>query len=129
MCSLFLDFESEYNYLFKIINDHHNLEESKKNTDPNLLLLPNALRRFLETYTLIKIPSKVTVDRRAKRLFDTKGEEIVKFLHHHSHSENIELIGHHDSSILNLSKVCDEIIYWISENDNQHYKALLDSLN
>src|SRR5699024_4321965 len=46
--------KSEYIYLFNIIYDYY--KNGCQENDENLILLPNAVRRFLEIYTLIKLP-------------------------------------------------------------------------
>jgi len=129
MNRLFLDFESEYNYLFTLINEQAGLNAADGESQVQFLLLPNAARKFLETYTLSKIPVNVGVEKRAVKLFGEEAIEIVKFLHHHSHQESVDGLGHHDGSIFNLNTVCKEIITWLQTNDQMHYEALTGSIS
>lgn len=129
MNRLFLDFESEYNYLFTLIKEQAGMNAADGENQVQFLLLPNAVRKFLETYTLSKIPVNVGVEKRAVKLFGEEATEIVKFLHHHSHQENVDGLGYHDGSIFNLNTVCKEIITWLQTKDLMHYEALTGSIS
>lgn len=129
MNRLFLDFESEYNYLFTLINEQASMNAADGENQAQFLLLPNAVRKFLETYTLSKIPVNVGVEKRAIKLFGEEATEVVKFLHHHSHQENVDNLGRHDGSIFNLNTVCKEIISWLQTKDLIHYEALTGSIS
>jgi len=129
MNKLFLNFESEYSYLFTLINEQAGMNAADGESQIQFLLLPNVLRKFLETYTLSKIPINIGVEKRAVKLFGEEATEVVKFLHHHSHQENVDGLGHHDSSIFNLNAVCKEIIIWLKSKDLMHYEALTDSIS
>lgn len=62
-------YDSEYHFLFHVLDDFH------KSTDKSdlkvLMLLPNAVRRFVELYTYSKYPDRrmSPVDVRAERVF------------------------------------------------------------
>lgn len=85
-------YASEYHFLFEIIYRFHKAPD--KTDHEVLMLLPNAVRRFVELYTYSRLPgvSKVTVDQRAEALFGKeKAKRILKVLHYFSHANSIEL--------------------------------------
>ncbi|MFM0213266.1 AAA family ATPase, partial [Paraburkholderia sediminicola] len=62
-------YASEYHFLFETILNFRAIPD--KSAYDNLMLLPNAVRRFTELYTYSRIPTDTdgTVDRRAEALF------------------------------------------------------------
>lgn len=114
------NYKSEYIYLFEIIYSF--FEEGNQEADPRLILLPNALRRFLEIYTLMKLPhSTDQVDNRIRTLFPNHGE--LKTLHHFSHFTTFEKMTKHDELLMNVPQAVNEIIE-ILENDETHFNSL-----
>jgi wobble nucleotide-excising tRNase len=84
---------SEYQFLFDQVYRFHT--SADKVEHEHLLILPNALRRFVELYTFSRIPStqRETVDQRAAVLFGKeRAKAILKFLHTFSHGNTIERI-------------------------------------
>lgn len=60
------------------------------------MLLPNAVRRFVELYTYAKSPDKrmFTVDSRAERVFGgEKAKRILKTLHYFSRADSMRTHG------------------------------------
>lgn len=120
-------FRSEYHYLFSVIHAFH--------TDPNraaaehLLGLPNAMRRFLELYTYMRLPlPDSTVDQRAEALFGReKTQRILKLLHHFSHLESFDRLATNTNVVADIDAVVDELISLVAE-DESHYRALESSL-
>lgn len=114
------NYKSEYIYLFEIIFGFH--ESGNQEGDPRLILLPNALRRFLEIYTLMKLPhSTDQVDNRIRTLFPNHGE--LKTLHHFSHFTTFEKVTKHDELLMNVPQAVNEVI-GILEHDELHYNSL-----
>ncbi|QYJ67983.1 AAA family ATPase [Flavobacterium litorale] len=117
--------KSEYLYLFELIFGFHSSLD--KENDERLILLPNAIRRFLEIYTLMKLPSSTDeVDNRLKILFPEYSE--LKTLHHFSHFTNLDKVTKHDSLIMNLPQAIDELIN-ILEKDEIHFNSLKSGFN
>ena len=98
----FSNYKSEYVGLFHILKDFN--DSADKDNFAYLLLLPNALRRFVELYTLTKYPANndSTVDHRVDLIFKS-----IEKPHH-----NIKLLTnsfHRDQSMNDFKK-------WISHN-------------
>jgi wobble nucleotide-excising tRNase len=114
------DHKSEYCYLFNLLYKYYN--EGCSEQSDNLILLPNAIRRFLEIYTLIKLPgSTEEVDYRLKYLFS--GITQIKTLHHFSHFTSFEKITKHDELLMNLPTAVTELFQFL-EKDTVHYESL-----
>lgn len=121
----FSSYKSEYVGLFHIIKEFNDLEN--KEDFPNLLILPNAVRRFLELYTLMKYPSEKDVDNRVKTVFNPEDKPFynTKLLHWFSHQNQFEKIQQHDDKILQLEGAISELIIYIKNNDELHWKGLI----
>lgn len=118
-----LKYKSEYHYLFSVIYRFHN--GTDKGNIENLLSLPNAMRRFIELYTYMRLPSpSSTVDQRAEALFGKeKSARIIKLLHHFSHLEAIERLATNTNLIADIDSVVGEVISLVRE-DEVHFAAL-----
>lgn len=115
-----LERKSEYIYLFDILYNYYlsgcSLDDEK------YILIPNALRRFFEIYTLTKIPDSTgEVDSRINILLGDNHS--LKMLHHFSHFTAFEKIVKHDELILNLPTAMQEL-FDLLENDKVHYDSL-----
>lgn len=118
---------SEYHYLFGVL---HQFKQSQDKQDIEILLmLPNAVRRFLELYTYARLPlADSTVDSRAEALFGTeKGARIVKLLHYFSHLESVDRLAANPDVVSNIGEVIDEI-FELVKVDEHHYGALEASM-
>jgi wobble nucleotide-excising tRNase len=117
--------KSEYIYLFDILYRYYSngcLEQ-----DENLILLPNAIRRFLEIYTLIKLPgSKSEVDQRIKELYSDTNE--LKTLHHFSHFTSFEKLTRHDEMLMNVPQAANEL-FELLKKDSIHFQSLLSAVS
>ncbi|KJD43615.1 AAA family ATPase [Paenibacillus terrae] len=112
--------KSEYVYLFNLLFKYYQGGCSEQSD--NILLLPNAIRRFLEIYTLIKLPgSTEEVDYRLKRLFRETTQ--LKSLHHFSHFTSLDKITKHDELLMNLPTAVSELFEFL-EKDEIHYESL-----
>jgi len=120
----FSSYKSEYVGLFHTIKEFNDLEN--KEDFPNLLILPNAVRRFLELYTLMKYPSDKEVDNRVKQVFNPEDKPLynTKLLHWFSHQNQFEKVQQHDDKILQLEDVIKELLEYIKEKDKLHWKGL-----
>ncbi len=84
-------YASEYHFLFEVIHRFHNAPDKTDHED--LMLLPNAVRRFVELYTYSRLPGdlKETVDQKAEALFGKEEAKcILKLLHYFSHANSID---------------------------------------
>ena len=117
-------YKSEYIYLFELIYKYN--EAINNGDDNDDLLMPNALRRFLEIYTLMKIPNEPeSVESRINELVDDVNQ--FKLLNHFSHFTTFEKLTKHDELIMILPDACKEL-FKLLEEDTTHYVALKKSI-
>ena len=118
-------YSSEYQFLFSVINDFH--KAPSKFDHAVLMLLPNAIRRFVELYTYSKYPGgrDSTVDQRADRIFGLeKSKRILKVLHYFSHANNIERLAENNELIFDIEAAVKDLFDTLTENDPLHLEAL-----
>jgi len=122
----FSNYKSEYVGIFNILLEFH--KSTDKDNYPNLLLLPNALRRFVELYTLTKYPGNndSTVDNRVEIVFnpEQKPYHNTKLLNWFSHQNQIEKIQQHDDKILQIEDAVKDLMEHIEQQDELHWKGL-----
>jgi wobble nucleotide-excising tRNase len=117
--------KSEYAHIFAILKDYN--ESSSKDTFEFKILLPNALRRFLELYTLFKYPKGFCeVDDRMKIIFspDDGVFHNTKLYHWFSHQNQFEKVAHHDGKITLIDEAIGEVMKHIEEKDKLHWDGL-----
>ncbi|MEL6390576.1 MAG: hypothetical protein AAFQ02_10460, partial [Bacteroidota bacterium] len=91
-------------------------------------ILPNAVRRFLELYTLMRYPTEQEVDNRVKKVFDS-GDQIyhsTKLLHWFSHQNKFEMVQNHDDKLLQITEAIEELFNYIKNEDELHWKGLTE---
>lgn len=122
--STFKDYNSEYVSIFHILNDFNKL--ANKSTFPHTVLLPNAMRRFLELYTAMKYPSSKSVDARVKAVFTSADGTYhrVKLLHWFSHQNQFEKVQQHDDKLLQIEEAIRDLMEHIETKDELHWKGL-----
>lgn len=122
--SSFSSYKSEYVGLFHTIKEFNDL--TNKEDFQNLLILPNAVRRFLELYTLMKYPSHSEIDNRVKQVFNPEDKPLynTKLLHWFSHQNQFEKVQQHDDKILQIEDAISELLEYIETKDNIHWKGL-----
>ncbi len=114
------NYKSEYIYLFKLINDYKEKIDSGENLYD--ILIPNAIRRFLEIYTLMKIPNEPdSVENRIRELVDDVTQ--FKLLNHFSHFTSFEKTTKHDELLMVLPDATNEL-YELLELDEKHFSSL-----
>jgi wobble nucleotide-excising tRNase len=117
-------YKSEYIYLFELIYNYYKSNEDCNESDD--ILIPNALRRFLEIYTLMKIPSEPdSVENRINELVDDVNQ--FKLLNHFSHFTTFEKLTKHDELLMILPEACKEL-FKLLEHDETHYNSLKKSI-
>lgn len=121
-------YSSEYHFLFETIYEFH--ISDNKTEHEILMLLPNAVRRFIELYTYSRIPSDkdVTVDTRAEKLFGAEmAKRILKILHFFSHGNSVERLAGNSELIFDAEHAIKELFDFIRDNDNLHWESLLQA--
>lgn len=89
--------------------------------------MPNIVRRFLEIYTLMKLPgNRNEIDNRLKILFEDKFSEL-KILHNFSHFTSFDRATKHSELILRIRDVIEDL-YKILENDTAHLESLREGI-
>jgi wobble nucleotide-excising tRNase len=112
--------KSEYIHLFEILNKYY--ENKCDANDETLILIPNALRRFFELYTLIKLPdSDSEIDQRINTLMG--GTHNLKVLHHFSHASSFEKLTKHDELMAIVPQAVKELFELLAK-DQMHYESL-----
>lgn len=121
----FSEYKSEYVALFHLLKDYK--ENPSKQDFQYAVLLPNAVRRFIELYTAMKYPSSHdSVDVRAKLVFDngSKTPHGVKLLHWFSHQLQFEKVQQHDDKLLQIDDAIDDLLTFIKNEDDLHWKGI-----
>ena len=120
-----LRLKSEYVYLFELLFNFH--KDGCKLEADSLILMPNALRRFFEIYTLMKLPDSTgEIDSRINLLLG--GTNNLKILHHFSHFTTFEKATKHDELIMLLPEAMDELMTLL-KNDSAHFESLKRAIN
>jgi wobble nucleotide-excising tRNase len=117
--------KSEYAHIFSILKEYD--ESNTKDTFEFKILLPNALRRFLELYTLFKYPKGFCeVDDRIKSVFsaDEGVFHNTKLYHWFSHQNQFEKIAQHDGKLILIDDAISEVMKHIETKDPLHWKGL-----
>lgn len=119
------EYESEYHYLFRCV------KEGASSAAPKSLAevygLPNISRRLLESFLSFRVPGRAgnLVQQLEELIGDAAAKSrIVRFLHTHSHMEQVE--PDHDLSVLSESPaVLTDMLALIEANDKHHYDAMM----
>jgi wobble nucleotide-excising tRNase len=128
MPSSLAKYASEYHFLFEVIYRFHNAPD--KTNHEVLLLLPNAVRRFVELYTYSRLPGifKENVDQRAEALFGKeKAKRILKVLHYFSHANSIERLSGNNELIFDVEQAVSDLLSAIKDIDPLHWRALIQA--
>ena len=116
---------SECQYLWHVIYEFNS--NDRQTSIPELLSLPNAIRRLVELYTYAKYPSGENVNSRAAMLWGyTKSVGVLKLLHDFSHADNLIGTSKKEELLINIRDVAKQLVSLIEE-DKLHHKALMDT--
>lgn len=120
----FSSYKSEYVGLFQIIKEYN--ESENKEQFPYLILLPNAVRRFIELYTLMRYPSSSELDQRVEQVFKMtdKPAHNTKLLHWFSHQNQFEKVQQHDDKMFQIDNAIEDLLNHIKDNDEMHWNGL-----
>ncbi len=120
-------YQSEYHFLFDIIHRFHNAPD--KTSHEVLMLLPNAMRRFIELYTYSRLPGPKDsdqVDMRAETLFGVeRAKRILKIFHYFSHGNTLDRLAGNNELIFDLEHAVKDLIDAITESDKPHMDSLM----
>lgn len=120
-------YQSEYHYLYSVIRDFH--KSTDKGDIELLLAVPNAMRRFVELYTMSRLPNNNAVDERAEALFGAlKAKRVVKVLHYFSHLNNIDRLMKNTDLICDIENAAADLLELIKTTDPHHLEALDESI-
>lgn len=122
-------YQSEYHFLFDVIYRFHQAPDKTDHTI--LMLLPNAVRRFIELYTYSRLPGvmKETVDQRAEALFGMeRSKRILKVFHYFSHANTIDRLVGNNELIFDVEHAVRDLMEAIKQTDPKHLDALIASL-
>ena len=120
-------YQSEYHFLFEVIHRFHTAPD--KTNHEVLMLLPNAMRRFIELYTYSRLPGpkdSEQVDERAESLFGVeRAKRILKIFHYFSHGNTLDRLAGNNELIFDLEHAVKDLIDAITETDKPHMDALI----
>lgn len=117
-------YTSEYHYLFSVI--HAFYIHPTKDDVGQLLALPNALRRFVELYTYMRLPlADTNVEARLGLLVGPEeAARVTHLLHHFSHLETIDRVSSHSQVVSAIEPVVEELMNLLRQ-DKPHFDALM----
>ena len=120
---LLLDYESEYHYLFSLVYKGAN---SKKGELEQFYHLPNISRRLLEAFLAFRKPSTEGLYTKLEHLnFDNaKKARILRFLHTHSHSGEVDDPEHDISILSETPEVLKDLLNLIESEDKGHFDEM-----
>lgn len=116
-------YKSEYVYLFSEIRrfKEENYPEDK------VYLMPNVVRRFLEIYTLMKLPGNTDeIDNRIKILYKGRLNEL-KILHTYSHFTSFDRVTRHSELVLRMQDIIEDLEKILNE-DPVHLHSLEEGI-
>ena len=115
-------YKSEYVYLWKQIYDY----KQKGYPEDLNYIMPNIVRRFLEIYTLIKLPGNHDeIDNRVKILVNDVNE--LKILHNFSHFTSLERVVKHSELTMRMPDIIDDI-FTLVQKDEVHFNSLNEGI-
>ena len=120
------EYESEYHYLFRCVKDGSGAAAPQSLAE--VYGLPNIARRLLESFLAFRVPGKA--GNLAQQMEELAGDaatkaRIVRFLHTHSHMEQISEPEHDLSVLSEAPSVLSDLLALIETNDKPHYDAMV----
>jgi wobble nucleotide-excising tRNase len=126
MDGLLTKYGSEYHYLFSIVYQKANAPSG--GSLDQYYHMPNIARRFLEAFLAFRFPGTTGEFRKSleeSQYNSSKKKGILRFLHTHSHKNQIG-VPDHDSTILShTSQILFDILDLIKFEDEKHYKEMI----
>lgn len=119
------EYESEYHYLFAYI--YRNAMRSRQTELQQNYVLPNIARRLLEAFLAFRQPQQAgELWQKVKSInFDEcKKVRILRFLHTHSHHEEIGEPEHDLSELSEAQAVLKDLLDLMKSEDEKHFSAM-----
>lgn len=119
-------FESEYHYLFACIYRRSKGPDSRS-LEGNYVF-PNMARRLLETFLAFRQPDMASELRQKLQRVDydeTKKVRLLRFLHTHSHADEIGDPEHDPSGLGEAQAVLTDLLELLKQEDSAHYHAMV----
>jgi len=124
---LLLLFESEYHYLFHLVESAANSPEDQP--DLNVYHLPNTARRLLEAFVSFAKPTRKGGLKAALPALDPQGSRairILSFTNVLSHNEDFESSSDQDmSSLAEARSAMADVMDFIRETAEDHYEEMM----
>ncbi|MFM0009199.1 AAA family ATPase [Paraburkholderia sediminicola] len=120
------EYESEYHYLFRLVKDGSTM--AQPNSLAEVYGLPNVARRLLESFLSFRVPGQAGDLKRQMEELDGSPatiSRIIRFLHTHSHMEQISEPEHDLSVLSEAPGVLADLLELIKRNDEKHYDAMM----
>lgn len=121
--------ESEYHYLFKLVFDCVNSNKPDQSLE-TYYHMPNVARRLLESFLSFKHPKQAGTGfnnlLKETDFDDAKKSKILRFLHTHSHYENIDDPEHDVSVLSETPKILCDVLKLIENADKKHFDDLVE---
>jgi wobble nucleotide-excising tRNase len=129
MSRLLREYDSEYHFLCQKIFE---FDEASSDHSPNLLLMPNAMRRVLEIFLAFKVPGTAPIKAKLKTLADRHAQldpirvaALERLSQVESHSDNLDdLVGHSPMILEELRQTSSALLQLMAEADEPHTKAM-----
>ncbi|MEM5316513.1 AAA family ATPase [Paraburkholderia sp. JHI869] len=124
--SLLHEYESEYHYLFRCVKEGAAIGEPRSLGD--VYGLPNIARRLLESFLSFRAPGNA--GNLGRQMEDMAGDPAVKariyrFLHTHSHMDQISEPEHDLSVLSEAPAVLSDMLALLEANDKAHFDAMM----
>lgn len=128
--SLLEKYESEYHYLFSLI---YNSSENQETTElADHYRMPNVARRVLEYFFAFKTPGHTLHDAfeqsSAGDYDKEKKQAILRFVHTYSHMKEIGGFEHNPTILSSTPKIMKDILNFIEKADVMHYNGMINSI-
>lgn len=118
------EYNSEYVYLFSMIKTYQDSCDCGEIVlDINMA---NALRRFLEIYTAMKLPHILGLNDRVQQF--AEGFHDLPYLQRLSHFSSFDNLTRHDELIACLPQVCNAV-WELLKQDETHFQSLVKAVS
>lgn len=119
-------FESEYHYLFARI--YQRAQGAGGRGLEGNYVFPNMARRLLETFLAFRQPDmagELRLKLQRVEFDETKKLRMLRFLHTHSHADEIGEPEHDPSGLGEAQAVLSDLLELIEQEDSAHYRAMV----
>ena len=124
MDRLLADYESEYQFLFKLLHQFANSSDTELD---ECYFYPNIARRYLETFLNFRIPNNKDLYSKMEKLIkdSEKRMRLYRFVNDFSHDRKADALTDFDTSCLeNSKKIIKELLDEVRKIDTEHFNGL-----